>query len=218
MKFTRFQLFVHAASLLPLAVLIYDYFTNNLTFNPIQEATLRTGKTSLILLVLTLACTPLNTLFRFTQALKVRRALGLYTFMYVTLHLLIFVWADYGLVWALIKEAIFEKSYALVGFTAFLVMLPLALTSTDGWKVRLRKKWKSLHKGVYLAGILAVIHYIWLVKSDIREPLIYAAIVAVLLLLRYPPVRRWASKLDLRRFKPRRQSSNTVPSTISGGR
>ncbi|MFL5806773.1 MAG: sulfite oxidase heme-binding subunit YedZ [Roseiflexaceae bacterium] len=171
-------------------VLIWDFLHNHLTVNPIEEATFRTGKTALILLVLALACTPANIIFGLKQVLPLRRPLGLYAFFYVCIHLLIFVAVDYGLDWGLIKEAIAEKRYVLVGFTAFLLLLPLAITSTRGWQRRLGKRWKSLHRLVYLAAPLVVIHFLWLVKADIREPLLFGAIVATLLLLRTPRVRR----------------------------
>ena len=193
-KFTKFQWLVHLGSLAPLALLIWDFFTDNLTANPIQDVTFRTGKAALVLLVLSLACTPLNTLFGFREALKVRRALGLYAFLYVCLHLSIFIGLDYGFDLELIREAIFEKRYALMGFAAFLILLPLALTSTKGWMKRLGQNWKRLHRWVYLAAVLAVIHYVWGVKSDVREPLAYGAVVIVLLLARLPAVRRLASR------------------------
>src|SRR3990170_2006595 len=192
-KFTKFQILVHVGSLVPLALLIRDAITDNLTVNPIQDITFRTGKAALVLLVLSLACTPLNTVFRFREALKVRRALGLYAFLYVSLHFLIFIGLDYTFDLSLIREAIVEKRYALMGFAAFLTLLPLALTSTRGWQKRLGKTWRALHRWVYLAGILAVIHFVWLVKSDIREPLAYGAVVLLLLILRIPIIRRVAS-------------------------
>lgn len=199
MKFTKFQILVHVGSIAPLIYLLWDYFTNRLSVNPIQDITFRTGKDALVLLVLSLACTPVNMLFGFKEALKVRRALGLYAFLYVALHLLTFIWLDYGFDPGLIYEAIFEKRYALVGFAAFLILLPLALTSTKGWQKRLGKNWKRLHWGAYLAGVLAVIHYVWLVKSDIREPLAYGAVVALLLFVRIPAVRQtiaqWRGRL-----------------------
>ena len=136
---------------------------------------------ALVFLVLSLACTPIYTLFGFKPALKVRRALGLYAFFYASLHFLTFVGLDYQFDIGLLKEAIFEKRYALVGFAAFLILIPLAVTSTKGWMRRLGKKWKHLHKLIYLAGLLAVVHYIWLVKSDIRVPLEYALVVVLLL-------------------------------------
>jgi methionine sulfoxide reductase heme-binding subunit len=192
-KFTKFQLLVHIGSLVPLALLLWDFLTDNLTVNPIQDITFRTGKAALVLLVLSLACTPLNTVFGFREALKVRRPLGLYAFMYVCLHFLTFIGLDYGFDLGLIREAIFEKRFALIGFAAFLTLLPLALTSTKAWQKRLGKTWRSLHRWVYLAAILAVVHYVWVVKADIREPLVYGAIVVLLLILRIPIVRRVVS-------------------------
>ncbi|MCK4976213.1 MAG: ferric reductase-like transmembrane domain-containing protein, partial [Anaerolineales bacterium] len=112
---------------------------DNLTANPIQAVTLRTGKTALVLLVLTLAVTPINTLFGFRQLLKVRRALGLYTFLYISIHFAIFIGLDYVFDLELILEAIFEKRFALIGFITGLIMLPLALTSTRWWMKRLGK-------------------------------------------------------------------------------
>lgn len=193
-RFTKFQAAVHIGALLPLMLLIFDWTRDNLTFNPIQALELRTGKYALVLLILALACTPLNTVFGFRQALKVRRALGLYAFFYASIHFLIFIGLDYQFDLALLQEAIFEKKYALVGFSAGLILLSLAITSTRGWMKRLGKTWTKLHKFVYLAGILVIVHYIWLVKSDIRTPLLYGALVLVLLLLRIPYFRRSASR------------------------
>lgn len=181
---------VHIGALIPLALLLWDGAHNHLTANPIQEITFRTGKTAIILLILSLLCTPLNILFGWKVVLPLRRPLGLYAFFYVCLHLLIFSVLDYGLDWGLIQQTIAEKRYVLVGFAAFLLLLPLALTSTKGWMRRLGKRWKQLHRLVYLAAFLAVVHFVWLVKSDIREPLLYGAALAVLLLLRLAPLRR----------------------------
>ncbi len=205
LHFTPFQLLVHLGSLVPFGLLVWDGLTGGLTVNPIQEATLRTGKTALVLLVLSLAVTPLNTVFGFRAALRVRRPLGLYAFFYAAIHFLIFVGLDYSFDWALIKGAIFEKRFALVGFAAFLILLPLALTSTKGWQGRLKKRWKSLHKLVYLAALLVIVHYVWLVKADYREPLAYGAVVGLLLVLRLPPLRKRLSQL--RHRLPRRKKT-----------
>jgi sulfoxide reductase heme-binding subunit YedZ len=180
----------HILSLLPLVLLLWDYATGQLTVDPIREITFRTGSTALTLLVLSLACTPLNIVFGLKQVIPLRRWLGLYAFLYASLHFLTFVALDYGLDLALIGEAIFEKRYALVGFAAFLILLPLAITSTKGWMRRLGKNWKRLHRLAYLAAVLAVMHYIWLVKGALGKPLLYAAIVALLLVLRIPAVRK----------------------------
>jgi len=187
------RLVTHIGAFIPLALLAWDYWGGQMSVNPVQDITLRTGKAALVLLVLSLACTPINSVFGFRPVLRVRRALGLYAFMYVGLHLLIFVGLDYGFDLLLIREAILEKRYALVGFAAFLILLPLALTSTKGWMRRLGKLWKRLHRAVYVAALLAVLHFVWLVKSDIREPLLFGAVVLVLLLLRISPIRRSVS-------------------------
>ena len=188
-RFTKFQIFVHIVALLPLVILIIDALRGNLTYNPIQAATLRTGKTAMILLVASLACTPVNTVFGFTPAIKVRRALGLYAFLYALVHFSIYVGVDYGFDLQLILLELSEKRYVLVGFAAFLILLPLAITSTKGWQRRMKKNWKKLHRWIYAAGILVMFHFIWVQKSDIRQPLIWAGILAVLLILRIPRVR-----------------------------
>lgn len=202
---------VHIGALAPLGVIILDNYRYNLTANPIQEITVRTGKAALVLLVLSLACTPLNTAFGFRQALRVRRALGLYGFMYVVLHLAVFAVLDYGLDLRLIGQAIVEKYYVIAGFVAFLILIPLAVTSTRGWMARLGKRWKTLHKWVYLAVPVAVVHFALLVKSlgSRPEPLIFGAIVIMLLALRIPAVRRASSTL---RFKSALLRSKRVPS------
>ncbi len=187
----------HLASLVPLALLIWDGAQGQLTVNPIQEITQRTGKTALALLVLSLACTPANRVLGLRVALLLRRPLGLYAFLYASLHLLTFFVLDYGLDVELIWGAVAEKRYVLAGLGAFVLLVPLALTSTRGWMRRLGRRWKPLHRLVYLAASLAVLHYVWLVKADIREPLLYGAAVAVLLGLRLPPVRRALASLRL---------------------
>ena len=196
-RFSPFQIFVHLASLVPLALIVYLSLTDGLTANPVQDLTLRTGKAALWLLVLSLAATPMNTLFGFRQAIKVRRALGLYAFLYASLHVIVFFYVDYALDFALILQDVGSKRYVIIGAATFLLLLPLALTSSRGWMKRLGKNWKRLHKLVYLAGVLAVVHYVWLVKSDIREPLAFGLAVGLLLLARVPSVRRPLSNLHM---------------------
>jgi sulfoxide reductase heme-binding subunit YedZ len=123
----------------------------------------------------------------------VRRALGLYAFLYASVHFAIFVGLDYGLDLDLIPQAIFDQRYVVVGFAAGLILLALAITSTKGWQKRLGRTWTQLHRLVYLAGVLVIVHFLWLVK-DIREPLRYGALLALLLALRLPPVRRAVSR------------------------
>jgi len=185
----------HAGALLPLVVLVIEAATGHLTVNPIQAATFRTGRTALNLLILSLACSPLASVFGFREALKVRRALGLYAFLYVCIHLLIFVGVDYGFNLKLIAGEFTEKRYIIAGISAALLLVPLAITSFNYWMKRLGKKWKRLHRLVYGAGVLAVIHYLWEVKADYRVPLLYGALLILLLALRIPSVKRAAISL-----------------------
>lgn len=186
------QLLTHIGALLPLGLMLFDFFTHNYGPDPIREFTLRTGKTALVLLMLSLACTPVNTVFKFKPVLRPRRPLGLYSFMYASIHFAILIGVDYFFNFTLIQDALLEKRYALVGLTTGLILLSLAITSTQGWQRRLKKNWKKLHKLAYAAGVLAVIHYIWLVKQGVTQPWYFAAALLVLLALRVKPIRQWA--------------------------
>jgi sulfoxide reductase heme-binding subunit YedZ len=180
---------VHGGVLLSLAWLGVQLATGAFVVDPIREMTTYTGKAALVLLILSLACTPLVTLTGWKRPSRVRRALGLYAFLYAAVHLAIFVGLDYGFDLEMLVRGIEDQRYVLVGFAAGLGLLALALTSTRGWQRRLGRAWKRLHRLAYLAGILAVVHFLWLVK-DPQEPLRYAALVAFLLVLRIPAVRR----------------------------
>ncbi|MBM4458352.1 MAG: sulfoxide reductase heme-binding subunit YedZ [Chloroflexi bacterium] len=180
---------IHLASLAPLAATIWAGLHGDLTANPIQAIIQRAGRYALILLTASLACAPLSSIFELRVAIRWRRPLGLYAFMYAALHFGVFVAVDYGFDLVLLREAIFEKRFALVGFAAGLVLLALAITSTRGWARRLGRRWEQLHRLVYVAGLLAVIHYAWAVKADIRQPLAWGAVIVLLLILRLPPVR-----------------------------
>ena len=184
---------VHIGSLVPLALMAWDYSQGSFLIDPVKEITTSTGKPALILLILSLACTPINIVFGFTGVLRVRRALGVYAFVYAAVHFLVFVWLDYALDLELILLGILDDQFVLVGLAAGLVLLALALTSTKGWQRRLRKNWKRLHRLVYLAGALVILHFLWLSKDD-SEPLSYGLLLALLLVLRIPPVRRAVSK------------------------
>ena len=204
-RYTPLQIIMHLGAWFPLARLLFDLLLGNLSANPIQDMQQRTGRAAITLLTLTLACSPLNNLFKWRETLKRRRALGLYTFMYATIHMLIFVDLDYGLAWSLMLQTIFEKPYIIVGVTTFLMLLSLALTSFDIWKQRLGKNWKRLHQTIYFIAPLAVLHYAWSKKGDffalsgdIVRPLIYALILAGLLILRIPPVRKFIASLRTR--------------------
>ncbi|MBN1148308.1 MAG: sulfoxide reductase heme-binding subunit YedZ [Anaerolineales bacterium] len=200
-KFSPLQIMVHAVAWLLLAWLAGDYFGGNLGVNPIQAATQRAGRYAIVFLILSLACTPLNTLFGLRQALSARRALGLYAFAFAALHLLIFAWLDFAFDWSLLKLEVAEKRYILVGLAAFTILALLAATSFKWWMKRLGKNWKRLHRLVYLAGLLVVLHYAWAKKGDLLRlqgdiwwPLLAGIIVSTLLVLRLPAVRRAASQ------------------------
>jgi sulfoxide reductase heme-binding subunit YedZ len=191
MRWSRLQIAVHLGVWLSLAWFAWAFFTHRLGANPVRELTLRTGLSALILLVLSLACTPLNKRFGLASVMRVRRTLGMYAFLYASLHLLVFLF-DYGWIigvgfdLALISQALFGHHYALAGLAAYLLLVPLAITSTPGWIRRLGPRWQALHRLVYLAALLAAVHFLWLVKADPHVPLIYSAVIVGLLLLRLP--------------------------------
>ena len=197
-RFTPLQIAMHVYAWSVFVFLVFDFFTGNLSANPIQELEQRTGRHALTLLVLSLACTPLNTLFKWPELLKRRRALGLYSFMYAAIHVLIYMDLDYGLAWSFILQDVIEKPRLIVGALAFLIMIPLAWTSFDIWKKRLGRNWKRLHQLVYVLAPIVVLHYAWSKKGDlfalqgeIIRPLIYGVIVVLFLVLRIPQVRKF---------------------------
>ena len=201
-KWTPLRILVHLGAWVPLSLLIWDYFAGNLTVNPIQDLVQRSGKYALFLLVLSLACTPLNTAFGLRQALTVRRALGVYAFLYAFLHFMLFIGLDYGFAWDLIYEAIFEKPFVVVGLITLTILTTLAATSFQWWMKRLGKNWKRLHRLVYVAGVLVIVHFAWASKGDllrlqgdILEPFYYGLAVALLLIARIPVVRQAVIRL-----------------------
>ncbi len=167
--------------LLPLAALLYAGFAGELGANPVETVTHRTGDWALRLLLLTLACTPLRGLSGWAWPLQLRRMLGLYAFFYASLHALTYFVLDLELDLGGLWDDIAERPYITVGFSAFVLLVPLAATSTRRMMKRLGRHWQRLHRAVYAIGVLAVLHFLWLVKADLREPLIYAAVLAVLL-------------------------------------
>jgi len=211
-RYTPLQVAIHIYGWSALVRLIIDFFNHNLTANPIQAMEQRTGRHAITLLVLSLACSPLNNIFGWRELLKRRRALGLYAFMYATIHVIIFIDLDYGLAWSLIIQTVLEKPYIVVGMLTFLMLIPLAFTSFDIWKKRLGRNWKRLHQFIYLIAPLAVLHYAWGKKGDffrlqgeIIRPLIYAVIVIIFLIMRIPRVRKALASLRNRILIPFRR-------------
>jgi sulfoxide reductase heme-binding subunit YedZ len=202
LKFTPLQIAVHIGAWIPLTWLVWAYYAHRLTVNPIQNAMQRTGKYALVLLVLSLACTPLNTLFGWKGVIKVRRVLGLYAFLYAAVHFLILIGLDYQFNLTFLLADLRGKLYVWVGVAAFLILLALAATSFRWMMKRLGKNWKRLHRSVYLAGVLVVLHYAWVKKGDlfnlrgdIQQPLFFGLLVILLLALRLPPIARGIKRL-----------------------
>jgi sulfoxide reductase heme-binding subunit YedZ len=181
---------VFLLALVPLAWLA----THRLGPNPIETITHATGDWTLRFLVLTLAVTPLRKLLGLPELIRYRRMLGLFAFFYGTLHFMTYLWLDKFFDGAEIIKDVAKRPFITAGFTGFVLLIPLALTSTAGWIRRLGgKRWRRLHRLVYVSALAGVAHYYWLVKSDIRGPLVYLALVATLLLWRIKPASTRAS-------------------------
>ena len=180
------KIIVHLAALTPLAILSWQTWTvangsNALGADPVAEIEHRLGIWALRLLMITLAITPLRQLTGWTVLTRFRRMLGLYAFAYASLHFAAYLGLDLRGYWTQVFDDIAKRPYITVGFLAWLLLVPLAVTSTRGWIRRLGRNWARLHKAVYLIAVLAVLHFWWVVKSDLREPALYAGIAALLL-------------------------------------
>lgn len=175
---------IFITSLWPILSLSIAIFLNNLGANQVEFIERHFGKWALIFLCLTLSMTPLRSITHMNQWILYRRMLGLFTFFYATVHLLCYIGLDYHFAWVDIKNDIIKHRYVLVGFLGWLLLLPLAITSSDKMMRKLKFNWKRLHRLIYLIAILGVLHFLWLVKKDITEPLIYAFIIFILFLLR----------------------------------
>ncbi len=181
--------------LLPAALLLAGLLRGTLGADPVAALLWQTGLWALRLLLASLAVTPLQRLTGWRWPIRWRRQLGLFAFFYACLHLAVYAVFDRSLDLAAVWEDIVERPFITVGALAFLLLAPLAATSTRGAVRRLGPRWQQLHRLVYLAAGLAVLHYLWLVKADLRPPLIYAGILAVLLLLRLPLPLPWRRRL-----------------------
>jgi methionine sulfoxide reductase heme-binding subunit len=178
---------VFVAGLAPLVWLVsgaFGWFGANLGADPVKELEHECGKTALNFLLLTLAVTPVRNILGLPQLLRLRRMLGLFAFFYAVAHFTVYVVLDLELNWATLGADIAKRPYITIGFTALLLLIPLAATSTNGMMRRLGKRWTSLHRLVYVIAILGVWHFYWQVKRDVREPLLYAGMLALLLLYR----------------------------------
>lgn len=210
---------VFAAGLLPAGWLVWAALTGHLSVNPLSDLTNETGVWTLRFLCITLAITPVRKLTGWNPIIRFRRMTGLFAFFYGSLHFLTYVIADRfagldfpdGFVaWSTVRNLaasvagdVYERPFITVGFTAFVLMVPLALTSTTGWIRRLGgKRWQSLHRLIYVSASAGVLHYWWLVKADVRRPVIYGAVVAALLLFRFYQARAKAAVAARARVQP----------------
>jgi len=176
-----------ALGLLPLVALAAGAARGALGANPVETITHETGGWALRLLLATLAITPLRRLSGWAFVAPWRRSLGLLAFGYATLHFATFLVLDLGLDLSALGEEVAERPFVTLGFTTFALLAPLALTSTRGWQRRLGRRWVALHRLVYVAAGCAVLHFVWLVKADLAEPLAYGGVLAALLALRLRP-------------------------------
>lgn len=187
-----FWFIINLAAAVPLLWLLWDAATGNLSFNPIKDITLRTGKPAILVLFASLACTPAASLLNFRLANSVRKSLGLQAFVYVLLHFLTFIGLDYAFdLNFILADGIATKPFVVVGFVSFIILLALALTSTKASQRWLGKKWKQLHRWVYAAAVLGVVHFFWLAHASDTRPLFYGSILALLLIVRIPAVHSW---------------------------
>ena len=224
--FRQIRWAVHIAAWIPLIVLIVDAVNNNLTFNPIQAATQRTGDTAIILLGLSLACSPLSTYAGWKDAIKLRRALGLYAFMYAAVHFILFAVIDFGLQFKLIIPEFLQKYYLWAGLPAFIILCALAATSFRWAMRRMRRNWTRLHRYVYLGAILVVLHLALVIKGDffrlggdIWKPIVATIVIGGLLIIRIPPVRHALLSLKhlgaARKLRAHAKPRSTIPPASS---
>ena len=172
-------------SLIPFLLILYKIIFNKLGPEPVKEITHFTGEWTLLFIIFTLSMSPLKKITKLNIWISFRRMLGLFLFFYATLHMLTYVAIDYRLDFQSISKDILTKKFIFVGFAAWILLLPLAFTSSKKAIIYLKDKWKKLHRLIYIISILGIIHFIWLVKKDLTEPLIYAVIVFILLLFRF---------------------------------
>lgn len=181
---TAIKAVLFAACLVPFARLVYGAFADSLGANPIETVTRATGWWTLFLLMATLLVTPLRRVTGMGWLSRLRRMLGLYAFFYACWHFTTFIWFDHWFDVAEIAKDVVKRPFVTIGFTAFVLLIPLAATSTNAMQRRLAHNWRRLHRFVYVIAALGVVHYWWLVKRDITEPLVFAVALALLLGLR----------------------------------
>ena len=184
LRFLKLYPLYFSLCLLPLVGIVIDMIFDNLGADPVQALHIRLGDWSLRLLWLTLFITPLQKITQWRGMAQYRKLLGLYTFFYASLHVIVYLWLDQGLAWAAITTDIIESSYIWFGVTAYLIILALAVTTPKAMVKLLGKNWKKLHRYIYIASGAVIIHYYWQLKGNMAEPLFYLIILSLLLLFR----------------------------------
>ena len=175
---------IFTLGLLPFAWLVWAAFNDALGTNPVETMTHETGQWALRFLLITLAVTPLRRFLGWHWLIRLRRMLGLFAFFYASLHFLIYIWLDQFFEWTEILVDIAKRPFITIGFVSLVLLLPLAITSTNGWQRRLKRRWLVLHRLVYVIPVLVIVHFIWSLKADYSEPLLYALLFAALMLPR----------------------------------
>ena len=205
------------AALVPLGLLVWGGFNDGLGANPVETITFQTGRWTLRFLLITLAVTPLRQVTGWNGVIRLRRMLGLFAFFYLCLHFTTYVWLDQYFSIPDIFEDIVERPFITMGFTALVLLVPLALTSTNAMVKRLGgKNWRRLHRLAYAATGAGVVHFIWLIKADLQRPLIYLTIFTALMVLRLPPVVRLIQSMRTNSWI--RKTSPTTRSSYSESR
>ena len=182
-KYLKVVIFI--LSLVPIFYITYQILTNQLGPEPIKDITHHTGKWTLYFIVITLAMTPLKKMTKLNIWINYRRMFGLFIFFYASIHLMTYIGLDYRFDLASIGDDIIKKKYIFIGFSAWLLLIPLAITSNKRMMKILKSKWKKLHRLIYLISLCGAIHYLWLVKRDLTEPLIFLTVILILLALRF---------------------------------
>jgi len=189
---------VHIFAVIPLVLTAYEYFTDTLPIVLDRHLIIRFGAVGWAFIIASFAITPLITISGNSQLVSMRRSLGVYGFCYITLHIFVYAWISNGFNWTLMLRDLFERRAMGIGLLAFALLIPLAWTSTNGWQKRLGKRWKSLHRLVYVAVPLGVLHY-FLLDRDIKDWVIaYAVLVGILFTMRLPVVRRFMARVRQR--------------------
>ncbi|MEE9548958.1 MAG: protein-methionine-sulfoxide reductase heme-binding subunit MsrQ [Candidatus Binatia bacterium] len=206
---TWIKVIIFLLCLIPLGHLAWGAVTNSLGANPIEVITRSTGKWTLIFLLITLSVSPLRKLSRLQWLIKLRRMLGLFAFFYVCLHFTTYIWLDQFFDLMAISKDVIKRPFITVGFSSFILLIPLALTSNRGMIKRLGgRRWQQLHRLIYLIAIGGVVHFLWLVKADLQRPLIYGAVLMLLLGFR---IAVWARLTQVVKFSSKPRTTNLRP-------